>query len=314
MQLDEVAVVVTNRRQLTDDIVRLELAHAEGLELPGWTPGAHIDLVLGTTVVRQYSLCGSPADSHWTIMVLRELAGRGGSRRVHDEVTVGTVLTARGPRNHFRLEPAPRYRFLAGGIGITPILPMIADAHQRGADWSLTYCGRSQRSMALADELVSRYGSRVRLHCDDADGLPDIAAFLRDPAPGELAYVCGPAGLLDAALDRAEPWTGGRIRFERFTPADGPAGDATEFEIEIAGDGTILKVPADQSVLDVLTEHGYQVLSSCTEGTCGTCETTVLAGAVDHRDSVLGPEERDSGDVMMICVSRAACPRLVLDL
>jgi ferredoxin len=138
--------------------------------------------------------------------------------------------------------------------------------------------------------------------------------MLADPAPGELAYVCGPAGLLDAVLARTRHWPNGTIHFERFTPTEEAFAEGSEFEVELAGDGAVLTVPADRSILDVLTEHGYQVLSSCTEGTCGTCETTVLSGAIDHRDAVLSPEEREDGDVMMVCVSRAACPRLVLDL
>ncbi|MFI5613379.1 PDR/VanB family oxidoreductase [Amycolatopsis sp. NPDC051903] len=314
MHEDDIAVVVKERQQVTENVVRLVLGRADGAALPSWTPGAHIDLVLDDGTIRQYSLCGSTGSPDWTVMVLREAHGRGGSRRIHDDVKDGTVLGARGPRNHFPLTPAPRYRFLAGGIGITPILPMLAEAEDRGAQWSLTYCGRSHASLALADELVTRYGPRVRVHRDDTDGLPDVDTLFADPAPGEIAYVCGPAGLLDAVLARTGHWATGTVHFERFTPAEAAFAEGTEFEVELAGDGAVLTVPADRSLLDVLTEHGYQVLSSCTEGTCGSCETPVLSGAVDHRDAVLSAEEREAGDVMMVCVSRAACPRLVLDL
>jgi ferredoxin-NADP reductase len=299
---------------MTTDIVRLTLGDPAGRVLPPWAPGAHIDLILNDGVVRQYSLCGSPGDTEWTIMVLREEPGRGGSRQIHDRVEVGHRLVVRGPRNNFELGIAPKYRFLAGGIGITPLLPMLADAERSCADWTLTYCGRTRASMALVDDLVLRYGDRIRVHADDVDGMFDVRGFLSQPSRGELVYACGPAGLLDAVLAEAGGWPAGSIRFERFEALDVDISADQPFEVKLALTGTVLTVPADRSILDVVSEAGIQTLSSCQEGTCGTCETPVLSGEIDHRDAVLSAEERIDGDVMMICVSRAACGRLVLDL
>lgn len=310
----DIPVVVTSRRLMTADIVRLTLGDPAGRVLPPWAPGAHIDLILNDGVVRQYSLCGSPGDTEWTIMVLREEPGRGGSRQIHDRVEVGHRLVVRGPRNNFELGIAPKYRFLAGGIGITPLLPMLADAERSCADWTLTYCGRTRASMALVDDLVLRYGDRIRVHADDVDGMFDVRGFLSQPSRGELVYACGPAGLLDAVLAEAGGWPAGSIRFERFEALDVDISADQPFEVKLALTGTVLTVPADRSILDVVSEAGIQTLSSCQEGTCGTCETPVLSGEIDHRDAVLSAEERIDGDVMMICVSRAACGRLVLDL
>jgi ferredoxin len=161
--------------------------------------------------------------------------------------------------------------------------------------------------MALVDDLVLRYGDRIRVHADDMDGMFDVGGFLSQPSRGELVYACGPAGLLDAVLAEASGWPAGSI-LDVDMSADQP------FEVELALTGTVLAVPADRSILDVVSEAGLQTLSSCQEGTCGTCETAVLSGEIVHRDAVLSAEERNEGDVMMICVSRAACGRLVLDL
>ncbi|MFI6874213.1 PDR/VanB family oxidoreductase [Streptomyces sp. NPDC050400] len=297
-------LVVAERRAEADDVVSLILRRPDGAPLPGWEPGAHIDLVLGEGLERQYSLCGGDGRS-WRIAVLREAAGRGGSARVHRELAPGSRVRARGPRNHFRLEPAPAYRFVAGGIGITPILPMLAAA----GEWSLFYGGRSRSSMAFTDEVTARHpAGRVHL----CEGPLDLAAQLAGLRPGELVYACGPESLL-AAVEELVP--AAALRTERFTPtAAAPGGDDEAFEVELARSARTLTVPAGRSVLGALQDAGVEVLYSCTEGTCGTCETEVLAGEVDHRDSVLTAQERDSNDTMMVCVSRAKGGRLTLDL
>ena len=226
----------------------------------------------------------------------------------------GDELTASAPRNHFPLEEADRYLFIAGGIGITPILPMIAEAERRGRPWRLAYGGRSRASMAFRDEL-SAYGDRVEIRPQDECGLLDLDALLGTPEPGTAVYCCGPAPLLAAVEERCAAWPAGTLRTERFTPAAGAtenAGDA--FEVELAGNGEVITVPAAESVLTCLRKAGHEILSSCEEGTCGTCETGVLAGVPDHRDAVLTQAERDAGDIMMVCVSRSRTPRLVLDL
>ncbi|MFJ8941798.1 PDR/VanB family oxidoreductase [Streptomyces sp. NPDC102395] len=307
----EAELVVAEADSAADGVLALTLRHPLGEPLPVWEPGAHVDLVLGPGLERQYSLCGDPADrSAWRVAVLREPAGRGGSAYVHEELTRGHRVRVRGPRNHFALRPAPRYRFIAGGIGITPILPMLAAAEAAGADWTLLYGGRSRKSMAFTGELA-RYGDRVTLVPQEESGLLDLSAVLDGLPEGALVYCCGPGPLLDAVEERCPP---GALHVERFRPEEQPPGEGAEFEVELARSGRTVTVAADVSVLDAVRAAGVEVLFSCTEGTCGTCETDVLEGAVDHRDSVLTAQEREAGETMMICVSRCRGKRLVLDL
>ncbi|WP_410632208.1 PDR/VanB family oxidoreductase [Amycolatopsis sp. cmx-4-83] len=295
-------LVVETKETVADDVVRLTVRAPDGGPLPSWEPGAHVDLELPGGV-RQYSLCGRPEDtSAYQVAVLREPAGRGGSAYVHDELAPGHRVRVSEPRNHFPLVPAERYLFVAGGIGITPILPML----ERAGDWQLVYGGRTRSSMAFTDELA-RYGDRVTIRPQDEDGLLDLAGLPVEP--GTAVYCCGPAPLLTAV----ERLGLENLHVERFTaePDDGPR---TAFEVELAGSGRVLAVPADRSILDVVEEAGVTVLSSCREGTCGTCETGVLGGTPEHRDAVLTDAEREESEVMMLCVSRARSPRLVLDL
>ncbi|OIJ93116.1 PDR/VanB family oxidoreductase [Streptomyces monashensis] len=311
--MTELELVVSQREFVADGVLSLTLRHPLGLRLPAWEPGAHVDLLLGPELERQYSLCSDPADrAAWRIAVLREPDGRGGSACVHDALDVGGTVRVRGPRNRFRLEPFPRYRFVAGGIGITPILPMLAAAETAGAEWSLLYGGRTRASMAFTGELA-RYGERVTLAPQDETGPLDLAPVLAGVRDDTLVYCCGPGPLLDAVAARCPA---GRLRVERFRAAATArrAQAAAEFEVVLARSGRTLTVPPKVSVLDTVRAAGVEVLYSCTEGTCGTCETDVLEGTPDHRDSVLGEEARAAGDTMMICVSRCRGTRLVLDL
>jgi ferredoxin-NADP reductase len=304
---------VTRRVTGAEGVVVLDLTDAAGAELPPWTPGAHIDLRLPGGIVRQYSLCGDPSDRRvWRIGVLREPNGRGGSAYVHEALREGVEVDARGPRNHFALAAAPRYLFIAGGIGVTPILPMVAAAGKGRAEWELHYGGRSRRSMAFLDDLRADIGGRVTLYPQDEVGLIDLDRILGRPHPDTVVYCCGPEPLLSAVERLCATWPAGALHVERFAPR--AAGPFESFEVELALSGLTLTVSANQSVLQALEEAGVGVLSSCREGTCGTCETPVLAGAVDHRDSLLTPDERAADDTMFVCVSRAAGPRLVLDL
>ena len=309
----ELDLLVRDRERLADGVVGLTLSHPAGEPVPAWAPGAHLDVVLGPDLVRQYSLCGDPAERRTLrVAVLHEPAGRGGSAYVHERLLPGDKVRVRGPRNNFPLVPAPRYRFVAGGIGITPLLPMVAEAQSRGADWHLTYGGRTRASMAFLDEL-RRYGDRVVVRPQDEYGLLDLAVALGEPDPRTAVYCCGPEPLLAAVEQRCAAWPPGALHVERFSarPVDGPD---TAFEIQLASDGRTLAVPAGCSVLSVLEQAGLAVLSSCREGTCGTCETGVRDGVPDHRDSLLSEAERAANDVMMICVSRSRTQRLVLDL
>lgn len=311
MTLYEAELVVERRESVADGVLALTLRHPLGEELPSWEPGAHIDVVLGPDLERQYSLCGDPADRRaWRVAVLREPDGRGGSAYVHGQLSLGDKVRVRGPRNHFTLKPAPRYRFVAGGIGITPILPMLAAAEEAGAEWTLLYGGRTRESMAFTEEL-GRYGDRVRIAPQDETGLLDLASVLDGVPEGTLVYCCGPGALLDAVEERCPA---GVLHVERFQPKAQEAGGNTEFEVVLERSGQTLTVASDASVLDTVRAAGVEVLFSCTEGTCGTCETDVLEGTPDHRDSVLTDEEREAGETMLICVSRCLGKRLVLDL
>jgi len=314
---DEIDLRLRVDRRVTgaEGVVVLDLRDPAGADLPAWAPGAHIDLRLPGGLTRQYSLCGDPADRCvWRIGVLREPESRGGSAHVHAELHEGAEVDVRGPRNHFPLVPAPRYLFIAGGIGITPILPMIDAAAAAGAQWELHYGGRSRRSMAFLESL-ERDSGQLTLHPQDEVGLIDLDTLLGSPQPDTAVYCCGPEPLLVAVEQRCADWPTGSLHLERFAPKDvGEPVLTGAFEVELALSGRTLTVPPDRSILQVVEDSGLSVLSSCQEGTCGTCETTVLAGEVDHRDSLLTPDEQAANDTMFICVSRAACPRLVLEL
>ncbi len=311
----EVGALVTAKTYAATGIVTLELRRTDGGPFPPWQPGAHIDLVLGAAPTRQYSLCGDPSDQHtWRVGVLRDPNGSGSSRYVHDELQVGATVRVRGPRNNFVLVDSPRYLFIAGGIGITPLLPMIADVDAAGGDWSLVYGGRERCSMGFLPELEA-YGPRVNVTPQDEAGLLDLDAVLGSPQDDTLVYCCGPEALLAAVEDRCGRWQSGSLHVERFRPRPADeAAESTSFEVVLKQSGVTLSVPSDRSILDIVDEAGVFVLSSCGEGTCGTCETGVIDGRPDHRDSVLGEPERASNECMMICVSRSQTPRLVLDL
>jgi ferredoxin-NADP reductase len=306
---------VTAKQQVAEDVLSLELAAPHGGRLRDWTPGAHIDLTLPNGMTRQYSLCGDRWDPfHYRVGVLREQAGRGGSAYVHDELQVGDRVGVGGPRNNFPLVPSQQYLFVAGGIGITPLLAMVAQAELLGADWRLLYGGRRRASMAFLDELGA-YRERVHVVPQDEFGLLDLPGFLGDPRSGVRVYACGPAPLL-AAMERAcADWPAHTLRTERFVAAElGSPVRRTPFEVELARTGTTVTVAPQTSVLDAVASAGVEVLSSCRQGICGTCETTVLAGEPDHRDALLDDRERQANDCMFICVSRARSDRLVLDL
>lgn len=312
---DVATLRVTTKELVAEDVVALELESSAGLRLPDWTPGAHIDLVLPNGMTRQYSLCGDRWDPlRYRVGVLRERAGRGGSAYVHDELEVEDLVGVGGPRNNFALVPSDRYLFVAGGIGITPLLPMVRQADMLGADWRLLYGGRRRASMAFLDELAG-HGDRVRVVPEDEFGRLDLAGFLGAASPGVRIYSCGPAALLGAMEALRDDWPPHTLRTERFVSAE-PVGAVRRapFDVELARTGVTVTVPPGRTVLEAVGEAGVEVLSSCRRGTCGTCETAVLSGEPEHRDSVLEDHERDAGDSMFICVSRARGDRLVLDL
>jgi len=309
-------LLVARKSAAADGVVLLALTHPGGDPLPAWGPGAHIDLHLGPDLVRQYSLCGDPADrTRWQVAVLREPAGRGGSHYVHDELVEGSMMHARGPRNHFALLPAERYVFIAGGIGITPIIPMVAAAQAAGSEWSLAYGGRSRSSMAFLGPLVATYGAKIEVRPQDETGLLDLHAILGEPREDTLIYCCGPELLIRAVEQHCAAWPTGSLHVERFAPkVQGEPARSDGFEVKLARKGVTVFVPPDRSILECLADAEVYVESSCQEGMCGTCETTVLEGVIDHRDSILTPHEREANDTMMICCSRSVTPQLMLDL
>jgi cytochrome P450/ferredoxin-NADP reductase len=302
-----------------DGIVRLRLVSPDGRDLPRWTPGSHVDLECGDTgLSRQYSLCGDPADAKaFEIAVLREAESRGGSAWMHGAVRPGDRLHVSAPRNHFRLdESARRLIFIAGGIGITPIAAMARRARELGIDYALHYSGRRRAAMALVDELAALHGERLHLHVSAEGGRNDLAALLRAPGAGTLIYACGPVRMLDALGEASAHWPEGSLRVEHFSTARGKLDPTREhgFEVELADSGLVLPVRADQTLLAALRAANIDVRSDCEEGLCGSCEVAVLAGKVDHRDSVLTRAERDANAKMMACCSRARDAKLVLGL
>ena len=307
---------VVDKRTVADDVVQLELADPSGAELPAWQAGAHVGLSLTAELVRQYSLCGEVADrSRYRIAVLREPHGRGGSQYVHDQLAVGDLVEVATPRNNFDFHSAERHLFLAGGIGITPLVEMMAEADRQGSDWMLAYGGRSGGSMAYVQQLTSTFGDRVHVYEQDVHGVLPIAHLLDDLKSGTLVYCCGPEGLLGAVEQKCAELGVPDLHVERFTAVDvADHGADQPFDVVLAQSGLTLSVATGQTILEAVEEAGIPVDSSCREGTCATCETFVVEGICDHRDSLLSEEERQSNKTMMICVSRARGDRIVLDL
>ncbi|MFE7934242.1 PDR/VanB family oxidoreductase [Streptomyces sp. NPDC057456] len=292
-------LLVAARRTVAEGVVELRL---EGRELPRWEPGAHLDLVLPSGLVRQYSLCGDPEDtSSYTVATRLVTDGRGGSREVHEQLREGTEVEVRGPRNRFPLVEAPSYVFVAGGIGITPILPMLR-ALAAGAEWRLLHAGRTRASMPFLEE-VAALGGQDRVTV--VEGRAELDALLTDLPEGTAVYCCGPEGLMTAVEERVP-----HVRLERFTARTVRDGDP--FEVELRRTGRVVTVAADSTVLAAVRAELPDTLYSCEQGFCGTCQQRVLAGEVEHRDELLTDAERD--DSMLICVSRSRGERLVLDM
>ncbi|MER6027858.1 PDR/VanB family oxidoreductase [Streptomyces sp. NPDC001851] len=290
-------LLVASHETVADGVVRLRL---EGRDLPRWQPGAHLDLVLPSGRIRQYSLCGDPEDtSSYTIATRLVEHGRGGSREVHEQVTEGMELEVRGPRNRFPLIEAESYVFVAGGIGITPILPMLR-ALPENAEWRLLYAGHARASMPFLEEVEKLGRDRVTI----VEGRPDLDAL--EVREGAALYCCGPEGLMAAVAARFPD-----VRLERFAPPAVSGGNA-EFEVELRRTGRTLTVPAGSTVLQAVRRELPDTAYSCEQGFCGTCQQRVLEGEIDHRDELLTDDER--ADSMLICVSRSRGDRLVLDM
>jgi ferredoxin-NADP reductase len=309
-------------RQMTweaDDVLSLELVRVDGGDLPEWTYGAHIDLIMRPDLIRQYSLCGDPSErSRWTIAVLLEPKSAGGSRFIHEVLRPGMAILAAGPRNNFPLVEAEHHLFIAGGIGVTPLLPMALELEKRGSDWAMLYGGRRRESMAFRAELGA-LGSRVTISPEDENGLLDLASAIEATPAGTAIYCCGPEPLIAAVELQCEASGRPAPHVERFSArsdfvAETPEGGNTAFQLVLAKSGRRFTIPADQTIIQVLAAEHVFVATSCTEGYCGVCETPVLEGIPDHRDDYLLPEVRATNTKMMVCCSRSKTPELVLNI
>jgi ferredoxin-NADP reductase len=303
------SAVVTSRELVAPDVVALTLADPGGGLLPSWTPGGHIDVMLPSGRRRQYSLCGAPGRrTDYRIAVRRIADGGGGSIEMHDAFQVGDTCEFEGPRNAFYLGTAEReVLFVIGGIGVTPILPMIRVAQQRGMDWRAIYAGRSREYMPLLDEVVSVAPDRVTVWADDEQGRrAAVDDLLAGAGPTTAVYVCGPSGMLEAVRTARNEHANAPLHYERFSPP--PVVDGVPFELELAQSQRLLSVPANRSALDVMRDLDPTTPYSCQQGYCGTCKVKVLAGQVDQRG-----RRAVADDEMLVCVSRAKADRLVID-
>lgn len=308
-------LVMTQRVPVSASVVELTLQRRDGGRLPDWAPGAHIDLVLPSGRVRQYSLCGDRWQAHqYRVAVQRDPRGSGGSQEIHDQLTVGDRVRFGGPRNNFRLAPATEYRFIAGGIGITPLLPMIHQAEHLNVPWRLLYLGRDLQRMAYR-QVASRYPSQVTVHTSGHGHRTSVKQWLGTPDPHTLVYACGPERLLDALPDECAVVPPSQLRLERFSSplAEVPV-SRESFDIVLSRSGRRITATGSTSVVSVLSDAGVEVITSCSRGVCGTCEVGVIEGQVDHRDALLDDDERARNDCMFPCVSRSLSDALVLDL
>ncbi|MBS4729957.1 oxidoreductase [Mycobacterium sp. SM1] len=304
-----ISAVVTKRQVLAPDVVALTLADPDGAVLPSWTPGAHIDVRLPSGRRRQYSLCGPPGRrTDYRIAVRRIADGGGGSIEMHDTVDVGHTLVFEGPRNAFYLVTDEHdVLFVIGGIGVTPILPMIRLAQQHGIRWRAVYAGRSRDYMPLLDEVLAVAPDRVTVWADDERGrIPTAADLLAGAGPTTAVYVCGPAGMLEAVRAARDQHADAPLHYERFAPP--PVIDGAPFELVLARSRRVLAVPPNRSALAVMLDHNPATPYSCRQGFCGTCKVKVLAGDVDRRGRTT-----EGDDEMLVCVSRAKGHRVVID-
>ncbi len=301
--------------EIAKGIFRYALVRPDGGELPAFASGAHVSVRVPNGMIRKYSLCNDPAErGRYEIAVLREPGGRGGSVSMTGGVKAGDEIEVSEPRNDFELVRSPAgYLFIAGGIGITPILSMIRHLEATGGKFRLFYCTRSAEATAFREELgAPGLRGRVKLHHDGGDPARslDLWPVLERPAGAHL-YCCGPRGLMQAVRDMSGHWSPSAVHFEAFTESGEARPDDRPFQVRLARSGAVIDVPAGVTILQALRAAGHEAPSSCESGTCGTCRTRLVDGQADHRDLVLAEEER--GDNIMLCVSRALTPLIAID-
>lgn len=319
--MNDIQVTVRRRRDEADGICSFELVHTQGQELPAFTAGAHIDVQVAAGLVRQYSLCNHPdRRDHYRIAVLRESASRGGSAGMHEQVQEGQSLSISAPRNHFALAAkARRSLLLAGGIGITPIWAMAQTLHSAGQEFELHYCGRAASRMAFVPEIAqSALAAQLQVHTDDGpeDQRLNLGQVLAQPDAGTHLYVCGPSGFMNHVLDSARRlgWSEAQLHREFFAGTATALASDGSFDVKLARSGQTFLIPANKTVIEVLTDAGIDVPYSCESGVCGTCLTRVIDGVPEHRDTFLTDDERAANDQFTPCCSRAHSPLLVLDI
>jgi vanillate O-demethylase ferredoxin subunit len=317
--MNTIAVKVIRKNREAEGIASFELASMDGAPLPPFSAGSHIDVHVGDGLVRQYSLCNDPRETHrYLIAVLRDPNSRGGSVAMHERLREGDVISISEPKNHFPLVPAKRNLLLAGGIGVTPLLCMAERLANIGADFEMHYCTRSRERTAFLDRInASPFAQRVHFHFDEDAGTKlDVPATLARPDSDTHLYTCGPTGFIDHVTSTAKTqgWASGNIHLEYFgaqqqdTSADG------DFDVKLASSGRCFTIPAGKTVVRVLEENGIDIPISCEQGVCGTCITRVLDGTPDHRDLYFTDEEKAKNDQFTPCCSRARTRMLVLDL
>ena len=308
-------LLIVERWKRSSSVVEFVLERPDGRRLPDWAPGAHIDVVLPSGKIRQYSLCGDRWNAHqYRIAVQREPNGAGGSQELHDQLAIGDAVSFGGPRNNFRFAPTQHYRFIAGGIGITAIMPMISQADLLDLDWQLLYLGRAPERMAYR-ELQDLYPQRVTVHTSAQAGRISVRHWLGELLEDTMVYACGPEALLEALPQECQGLPATHLRTERFTNTQNNATVSSKpYEIQLQRSGRVVQAPGTSPVVDVLANAGVDIITSCSKGVCGTCEIDVLDGDIDHRDAILDDTERAENTCMFPCVSRCLSKRLVLDL
>jgi phthalate 4,5-dioxygenase reductase subunit len=307
---------VTRNDAIADGINLFEFRDAGGSELPQFSAGAHIAIHVPNGMLRKYSLCNDPAErDRYQVAVKREVNGRGGSCSLIDDVKAGDELTVVAPVNDFGLPPrAQDFLFIAGGIGVTPMMAMIRQVIAEGKRFRLFYCTRSPETTAFLEELsAAQFKDMVTIHYDQGDPSRslDLRPILAERKNREHLYCCGPRPLMEAVRAMTDHWSPTAVHFEAFSEAETHKPDDKPFKARLARSGTVLDVSTSTTILEVLREHGLEVPSSCETGTCGTCRTKLLAGEADHRDLVLAEHERK--DTIMICVSRARGDEITID-
>jgi vanillate O-demethylase ferredoxin subunit len=311
-------VLIRRRIEAADGIVLLELVRADGGPMPAYEAGAHVDVLVGPELVRQYSLSNDPSErDRYVLGILLEKQSRGGSKAIHTSFNEGSTIQIGAPRNAFSLRPnMSKAILLAGGIGITPIKAMVHSLHNQGVDFALHYCARSRRAAAFCDEFANApFAAKVNFHIDDENGGPvPLNSYLPQTDNGAHLYVCGPGGFIEAVRQYAlgAGWPAERVHVEHFVSQAPAAGDC--FTVEAVRSGVRVEVGEGETIVQALTRAGLEVLTSCEQGLCGVCLTEVLEGIPDHHDQYQTDDEKASNKHMTICCSRAKTPVLKLDI